>query len=219
MGRKLKHKSYEPKLTKNNKWIVYFSKYDFTLKETSRIFNSEEEARSFVLKYIPDAYDSKIETERKCDICNLILDVNLFSYHNGFVCKICTSNRDKERTKKRTQLGMCRNCNKPPIYNLTLCVDHWFIQSSRGNLKTPKYAQALKDLADKQNYRCAYTDVLLIPGVNMSLDHIISKYDNPDLITDINNVQWVDKDINIMKNKFSHDKFLEICKKICQKFK
>lgn len=211
--------SYEPKLTSNNRWRVSFKAQDINnLKKTCRTFSSIEEAKEFVLMHIPDAYDIKIETERKCKVCNNIYDVKEFENKNGVVCKHCTRKRKNHNYHERIKSGKCKACSKPPLKNLTVCLDHWFIKCATDNLKNPKLGPFLRELAEKQNYKCAYTDIPLEAGVNMSLDHIISRYDNPDLITDKNNVQWVHKDINFMKNRFSHENFIILCKKICQKF-
>lgn len=211
--------SYEPKLTPNNKWKVRFREQDINNeRKTSKTFSSVEEAKEFVLTHIPDAYDIRIETERKCKICNNIYDLREFRNKSGHVCNHCRKKQVSDRYFRRRKQGLCKYCDKPSLKKLTVCLDHWYSECARENLKDPNLGPFLKELAEKQNYKCAYTDIPLEVGVNMSLDHIISRYDNPDLVTDKNNVQWVHKDINTMKTRFSHDNFIILCKKICQKF-
>ena len=202
---------------KKNRWFVHFSAGDITPYETQRRFKTEEEARQFVLNILPDAYDVKIETERKCTHCNQILPIENFS-KNRHVCKSCITIQQKQIKQNRKLNNICQDCNKPALKNNLYCFDHWFQRVSRRYFKDIKYDKALIDLWEKQNRRCVYSNVELIPSDNMSLDHIVSQYDNPDLAHDLNNVQWVHKDINSMKTKFSHDAFIKLCKYISQKF-
>ena len=99
----------------------------------------------------------------------------------------------------------------------TFCYNHWFSSIASQYFKRSE-AIDLINLYEKQNRRCVYTGVLLIPSENMSLDHIVSRNDNPELTNDINNVQWVHKDINMMKTRFSHDGFIKLCKHIAKRF-
>lgn len=202
---------------KKNKWFVHFSANIITPYRTQKQFNSEEEAKQFVLDIFPNVYDFIPETERKCISCNHILPLKRF-YINENVCKSCRNIERKIKRKKRRDNNICTRCNNISLKNHNLCFDHWFMEASRRHFKTIKYDTKLIDLWEKQNRRCVYSNVELIPADNMSLDHIISKYDNPDLAHDFNNVQWVHKDINNMKTKFSHDAFITLCKYISQKF-
>ena len=202
---------------KENRWIVKLFAGDITPYETQRRFKTEEEARQFVLNILPDAYDVKIETERKCIHCNQILPIGKFS-KNRNVCKSCVTIQQRQIKQNRKLNNICQDCNKPALKNNLYCFDHWFQRVSRRYFKDIKYDKALIDLWEKQNRRCVYSNVELIPSDNMSLDHIVSQYDNPDLAHDLNNVQWVHKDINNMKFKFSHDAFITLCKYISQRF-
>jgi hypothetical protein len=62
-------------------------------------------------------------------------------------------------------------------------------------------------LFKKQEGRCALSNEDIILGVNASLDRIDS---NKGYIK--GNVQWVHKDVNLMKGMFSLSRFLEVCK-------
>lgn len=71
----------------------------------------------------------------------------------------------------------------------------------------------------EQNGKCIYTGYDLFFGDNYqngnaSIDRINSK---EGYIS--NNIQWVHKDINIMKWDFSHDQFINICKLITENTK
>lgn len=80
-----------------------------------------------------------------------------------------------------------------------------------------KYAWAL---FEKQDSRCALTDLPINlkysrrtsdPEQTASLDRI-----DPNLGYVKDNLQWVHKKINIMKNNFSQERFLEICCAVAQ---
>jgi len=176
---------------------------------------------------------------KKCCKCKRELDISNF-YKNKTkkgglcnVCKDCTkekwaewhkNNKDfinkcqRIKKKERTQNGLCRHCLNKQLSNSKLCKKHWFEDVSYHHFKTTKYGKLLEKLAKEQKYKCIYTDETLIPGTNMSLDHRISKFDNIAMAKDLNNVQWVTKDINIIKNKLSHQNFISLCKKIYIKF-
>ncbi len=83
---------------------------------------------------------------------------------------------------------------------------------------TVKYADELQALAEKQKWLCPYTNDVLIPSVNMSLDHIVSRKDDPSKSQDIKNMQWVTLQANISKSSFSHDSFILFCKKVSERF-
>lgn len=204
---------------KRNRWRLRFSSDGITPYGKEKSFKTEEEAKQFVLNIFPDAYDIKSEIERKCNHCNHILPLENFNMRRKTnLCKLCISIYNKKYRHNKKDNNICTHCNKLAFKNSILCFDHWFRDVSRRHFKTNKYANELIHLWEKQNRRCVYSNVELIPADNMSLDHIVSKYDNPDLAHDFNNVQWVHKDINNMKFKFSHDAFITLCKYISQKF-
>lgn len=214
MGRESK---FIPRFDKKQKsWIITFPAGFLKPSRTKKHFNSEEKARQYVLNLIPDAYDIKIETERKCRTCLQILPIENFVSKRQ--CKICKSKKNIKRQSQRTKNNICVSCKNIKLKNSRYCFNHWFQNNARQNLKNSNLGIDLINLYEKQNCKCVYTGVELIPAVNMSLDHIVSRYDNKDLIHDINNVQWVHKDINVMKNRFSHENFVKLCKYIANKF-
>ena len=60
----------------------------------------------------------------------------------------------------------------------------------------------------EQDFICALTGMTLTKET-WSLDRIDSSKPY-----EVENVQWVHKDINVMKNKFGEDYFIEMCKKV-----
>jgi hypothetical protein len=72
--------------------------------------------------------------------------------------------------------------------------------------------EVIRRLLDEQDYKCAYTGVNLVLGVNAQLDH-----KTPIELggsNDPSNLHWVDKEINRMKGKHSHNEFIQICQLI-----
>lgn len=82
------------------------------------------------------------------------------------------------------------------------------------------------DLYIKQDRKCALSGLELIfePNCvhNKKIDNrrkrtaSLDRKDSTKSYT-LDNVQWVHKDVNIMKNKYSQDYFTQICKLICKK--
>lgn len=62
-----------------------------------------------------------------------------------------------------------------------------------------------------QNRKCALTGLPLIMGDTASLDRINSKAPYT-----VNNIQWVHKVVNIMKNDFNEDTFIDMCTKVAK---
>lgn len=209
--------SYVP-YKRKNKWVVAFPSGILMERKTTRSFPTEEEARKFVLKILPDAYDEKIEIERKCSDCNQILPVEYFRKDNKTKCRSCVNKYRLILLKDRRNNNVCSRCNNIRLPKSEYCYEHWFSKASVRYFKSSKYTIELINLYEKQNRKCVYTGVNLIPNENMSLDHIISVHDNKELYNDIKNVQWIHKDINWMKSKFSHDNFIKLCKHIASRF-
>ena len=61
----------------------------------------------------------------------------------------------------------------------------------------------IKTLLERQNYKCAYTGLILTPAVDASVDHIIPLSTDAEQYNKIENLQWVHSDINRMKNNIT----------------
>ncbi len=70
----------------------------------------------------------------------------------------------------------------------------------------------LKILWDKQEGKCAITKTVLIPGINVALDHIIPKTQNGN--NDIDNLRFIHYNINLMKFNLTDIEFKTILKDI-----
>jgi hypothetical protein len=121
----------------------------------------------------------------------------------------------KRRTREEVALanlsnGMCVRHVKVKAEVGQLCLDCWFIVETATNLGDSKRWQEVKALFFANNSSCVYTGVKLIPGINAWLDHIIPVSKGGPLI--LENIQWVDADVNKMKYNRTHDEFLEFCK-------
>jgi hypothetical protein len=94
----------------HNKWLVKFPFGILTDNKRSKLFKSEEEARSFVLELIPDAYDVKIETERFCTDCKSILPIEAFKtkISSRRMCRSCKSARSLKVRQSRVNKGFCK---------------------------------------------------------------------------------------------------------------
>lgn len=76
-------------------------------------------------------------------------------------------------------------------------------------------AKELQELLEKQKYKCALSDILISvdkENTTASLDRINSEKEYY-----IDNVQWVHKDINLMKNKLEQERFVDLCRKVSTK--
>jgi 5-methylcytosine-specific restriction endonuclease McrA len=114
--------------------------------------------------------------------------------------------------------GTCKECGQPRLTNSgELCEEHWYRRASWAGLGSSRYWRELRSLAEKQSFKCAYTGILLVPCWNMSLDHIVPVSKSSDLAHNIENVQWVTKEVNMAKQALSHDQFVALCRLVCAK--
>jgi len=85
-------------------------------------------------------------------------------------------------------------------------------QAEKRNIEFDVDTVSLDNLFLKQNGRCKLTkEKISFHDNTASLDRIDS---NQGYV--IENLQWVHKDVNIMKNKFSQDRFIEVCRLIVE---
>lgn len=77
-------------------------------------------------------------------------------------------------------------------------------------------ASELKNLIEKQRYKCALTQVHLTPNT-AELDHItpIKKGGT----NEIQNLQWVSKQVNRAKGSMLQSEFIEMCRLVCENAK
>ena len=133
-------------------------------------------------------------------------------------CSRCLAKHSERRKERRTRLkaqGLCVNCSTPSLAGNTFCLKCWFTNCAQQTARNYHMGGAIHRLFDEQNGRCAYTDEVLVPGVNASLDHktpIVRGGSN-----DISNLQWVTKFINNAKFNLTHEEFIAQCPYIARK--
>jgi len=133
---------------------------------------------------------------------------------------------------KNIWCAKCRGYNKYPKRrdtspHYTNKIHSSWISVTKQNLKRGKNrilkleidSKDLKNLYDSQNGKCKYTKIPLntlnIPKheSNASIDRIDSKKGYT-----ADNIQWVYKPLNIMKNRFSEEEFLFVCEQVYKNF-
>ena len=178
---------------------------------------------------------------RICYVCRKELELNSSNFYknstksNGYelCCKQCSKHRlskyysnidnDKKEIKNiktkewrdaQYEKGLCRFCKEPHLKNSKTCEKHYLQDLSRRHLGTTTKWEDLRHLLEKQNYKCIYSGDELILSDNASIDHILPLSENPDLNCDIDNLQWITRQINLIKLNLSEEDFLNIIKKI-----
>lgn len=167
---------------------------------------------------------------RICSSCNLYKDrENFFAHPSGFNglgprCKECISvfyktpqskSVKKALYNKRKDSHECVRCGSSELVNNVFCKSCWF-ESQAANFGGMKQFSSLLELWESQNGRCFYSDEVLIPGFNASLDHQVPKSRGGS--DEISNLKWVHIQINLMKSDMTHEEFLIKCQKIVNRF-
>lgn len=125
----------------------------------------------------------------------------------------CESTRKTQITRRKR--GLCPSCGEIATIGAD-CEKCWFKRISRYNTGAVKNWLSIKKLLEKQEYKCVYTGKKLIPGKNASIDHIVPKSKGGN--NSIKNLQWVDEQVNRIKNDMTHYEFITFCKLISNSF-
>lgn len=147
---------------------------------------------------LPDA------TFKRCEKCR--------QYHNDHWNKT-----NPARLDKKTSIGECAACSADALLRSRYCKKHFLDNSLR------KYRISMGDYGkfwdklEMQGFRCHYTGIEIIPGVNASIDHKVP-VSRGGSRTDIANCVWCDRDINAFKNDATDDEFIALCKRIAARF-
>jgi 5-methylcytosine-specific restriction endonuclease McrA len=126
-------------------------------------------------------------------------------------CQPCAENyaiQYKKKTETRKTKNLCVTCGKlPPVPNSVQfrCTICYLKQVSRTWLGSTKHANWLLCLFNSQNGKCAYTGRSLILGIDAQLDHILPRSKEGKNIKE--NVQWLWKPINVMKQNLTEEEF------------
>jgi hypothetical protein len=124
-------------------------------------------------------------------------------------CQKCV-NYKKDYYTNLKNIKMCtKHINIPVVNGKTMCWEClWNKCIKKSNLTDE---QATKIL-EQQHYICSLSGVKLEKGINASPDHIIHRCNGG--TDDINNIRFVDKDINKMRSNHSDEEFYIMCKKV-----
>lgn len=120
-----------------------------------------------------------------------------------YKCTVCGKETDSSKRPK--------NCNHNLGYNIdrvwaNILRSALGIKSGRKRLKIDIDKKYIVRLFEVQNEKCAISGLDIKLGINASLDRKDSS-----LGYTKGNVQWVHKDINIIKGSFSEEYFIEVC--------
>ena len=102
------------------------------------------------------------------------------------------------------------------INSIARCEYHFLRQMLNNRLRSSSdllIARAKEKLVD-QNWKCPISGRLLVLGVNASIDHILPKSKYPEKAQDIENIQWVDKNVNYAKYDLTQDELVQLCREI-----
>ena len=155
--------------------------------------------------------------ERNCPICGRVKKYNTKkSYDKGlknnticFSCRTTINNKSKKRNSKLENNPSWKGYKEIPFSWFS----KYFLRANRkrtGDI-TIEY---IYDIWISQDKKCALTGIEVDfikreNGISASIDRIDSSINY-----EKGNVQIVHKDVNIMKNHFNQDYFIEICKLI-----
>lgn len=186
----------------------------------TRCLNIKEDISSACCNKCKIKYrDRQFFTRRR----SLLNNICVYCHKNSIIpnvtycieCANKTSDKMHERYLSNKVLNNCTACGKNIVLEfVNKCGNCWFKSiANRYHINT--IWQELKNKLIEQNYKCFYTNKILIPGINASLDHIIPRSRGGN--NDINNLRWVDYSINFMKGDLTHSEFVSFCKDIANK--
>jgi hypothetical protein len=150
-----------------------------------------------------------------CNGCGAVLPDDLYK-----MCERCREyarvawNRtNRQRLALKHAAGICVECREPVLPPTRYCRQHWIGTFLRHYRIPPSQNAEFWDKFAGQEFRCYYTGVLLVPGLNASLDHR-TPTSRGGSRTDIDNCVWCDIKINAFKNDLTEAEFLERCRAV-----
>lgn len=120
----------------------------------------------------------------------------------------------KLKTQKNIADKKCIHCSTPAIDGHRLCEVCYLKQRATRHFKDVSRWQELKEVYNQQQGICPYTGERLVIGVNAELDHLVPREKGGS--NEKSNLQWVLKQINVMKWHYYENEFLQIVKKVCE---
>lgn len=158
----------------------------------------------------------KSSGENTCNSCGTVKPEDSFKscekcriYHAGHYAAT-----GMKRRKLRRAAGTCASCSDPVLGTSSLCARHWLAHIARKH-RFPD-SNIMWDKLVKQDFRCYYTGIPLVPGNNCSVDHKVPKSRGGSNAAD--NLVWVDRFTNSFKSVFTDTEFIERCKAVASRF-
>lgn len=144
-------------------------------------------------------------------------------------CKCGTEKFILGNTLRRGRSTCCRNCGTDKHYkgvgNLSSTFFSRVLEGARKrNIEVSVTKEQILELLQKQEYKCALSGLPLIMSKSFSKDRtnsLSSTTASLDRIDSskgyvLDNIQWIHKHINKMKNNFDESYFINICKLIAR---
>tara|TARA_R110002051_G_scaffold175164_3_gene245212 strand:- start:604 stop:1188 length:585 start_codon:yes stop_codon:yes gene_type:complete len=170
------------------------------------------------------------DSEKFCGSCKTVKFVDEFHSRDtskdgkAYNCKDCVRVYNKKRYVDQREhailYGLCTefSCDAIIYFSSKLCETHYYKKTAFSRVGSSDHWNLLRDKAHEQKMLCAISGEGLIPGVNMSLDHIKPESVYPDSKNDVNNVQWVTKWVNVAKSNLDMDDFIKRCCNIVDRY-
>lgn len=180
-------------------------------EERHQSYDSPEkkEARAKALK-------EKRENKSLCVTCGLVPPTT-----GDNRCANCLEKSNKRYANTRAksiaraeESGLCRSCEYPHVGKSLYCLYHYVNYIVTSSRLDKKLVPDLVAKAESQKMLCAYTKVPLVPGGNMSLEHVKCQAKYPKLINEITNLVWVDLPTNRAKRDMELLDFVSMGKKL-----
>lgn len=137
------------------------------------------------------------------------------------LCSVCTANTataSKQWRQERKEVGtQCMYCPAPRWHKSTSCRLH-FVEKVLNNFHiSAHFSEQMARRLEEADFKCFYTDTVLIPGENASLDHVKPRSKFPHLVDCLDNLVWCDRTINNMKTALEVPDMLTACRKMLEK--
>lgn len=127
--------------------------------------------------------------------------------------------RDRRRRQRLGRTGVCNQCFKnKPRSDFKSCEDCTFKTLARDHLGSRRMWRQLREILERQGYRCAYTGVPIDLGAGASVDHVHAQSTHPEHRHSPENIRWVHREVNTAKNNLSLSDFLNMCKSVLSHF-
>jgi hypothetical protein len=170
----------------------------------NRCFNCREKERKYAIERA-----RKRKEDGQCARCGK-LNPNKLWYCDD--CRVVVKKTTKKREDLLVSQGICMRCRKSPIYSETrhcqMCLLKSIARKTGGSSKKAKELGFLL----VENRKCPYTGRTLILGKNASLDHKIPVALGGN--NDIENFEWIDFDVNVLKSDRTKEEFLVLWKSL-----